>query len=527
VNSRRKDRNTRRLRAAWILLRLPVPLLLLAVVPGLAADLSTLLLRHVGYGHGLAKGFLGPWVTIVYRQAFLPGAIVAAVVAALVLSVLAGRRWLVAAGVFTVAALGAGLGTAIDASPIVLLLFLGLLFVNLYPDVSPGWSDVSWVPFTELFFPAPIARGLGIVPRVAAVFAAVWIAGMWFVVDSTLGAARHSDAVWSWPDARLDPRIRVLERAAKGIHSEFQGVDVAGGHVLVVAEDSLRLLAWPRSLEGAPAVQGLRPWWGPTKGLTLDSETDPATGTTWFLDGPNRVSAVTWEGDHAVRTVTSAPLPRPLDHAYTRWIPERNQLALVTVNVVEEQRPPILTLLDTPSLSTITFHELRTPDGRRVPHVRDIEWITSLGKMVLAPDFGTTLYLADPDTGVCEPWLEVPAMNGRMHYDATLDRLFLAMPNRFVVLVVDPHTGAVERTIPTQPGVRPLAVDAARGLLVTASIATGAVWVQRLDDGTLLDSFRTIMPMVREMALMPEEGIAIISTWTRVYAVPYGESAKR
>ena len=87
--------------------------------------------------------------------------------------------------------------------------------------------------------------------------------------------------------------------------------------------------------------------------------------------------------------------------------------------------------------------------------------------------------------------------------------------------------GTIERSIPTQPGVRPLAVDAERGLLVTASLATGAVWVQRLGDGALVDSFRTILPMVREMTLLPEEGVVIVATWTQLYAIPYAPTPQR
>jgi hypothetical protein len=113
-----------------------------------------------------------------------------------------------------------------------------------------------------------------------------------------------------------------------------------------------------------------------------------------------------------------------------------------------------------------------------------------------------------------------------MIWNATLERLFIAMPNQFSVVVANPATGEIERTIPTQPGVRPLAVDAERGLLVTASVATGMVLVQRLDTGAYVDSFRTVMPMVREMTLMQEEGIVILSTWTQLYAIPYAINAQ-
>ncbi len=506
----------RRALVLWVIVRLPLPLLLLAVVPGLAGGVLAWLFTHVAYGHGLAKGIVGPWTTMVYRQSAWCGVVVGGLALAVVMPGLGRRAW------FGVAAVGAVLAALfLHAWWTGLVGFLLLLGVNLWPALPTTWASLAWVPWIELLFPGPTLRVVGVPTRVATAVAAVWLGTGWFAIDAFATADRWSAEVFAWPVERLDPRIRVLARAPHGDRSEYQDVDVTPDRIVVVAETDLKLLAFPRGMGGPPAFAQLQPFWGPEAGLTMDSETDPGTGTTWFLDGPRSVRAVRWVGDRSVTVGRSVALPRPLSHVYTRWSKERNQLILVTINAVEESLPPAVILVDTPGLGRAVQHNLVTADGRRVPHIRDIEWVPTLGKLVLAPDFGTRLYLADPDTGLCEPWVEVPTLNGRMEWSAELDRLFLAMPNRFAVLVVDPHTGEIERTIPTQPGVRPLAIDAERGLLITASLATGVVLVQRLDTGAYVDSFRTVMPLVREMTLLPEEGIALLTTWSQVYAIPY------
>lgn len=506
----------RRLLTAWVLVRFVAPLVALVALQATSGDLLGAWLTRSTYGHGLAKNLLGPWVTLVLRAPVGLGALLGALVLALLLPTLRGPVWF---GVAGAAAIVAALGT--DAWVPGLVIGLALLFANLWPTVPEVWRRLAWVPGLGLFLPAPLFRTIGVPRPLATGVAAVWLALVWFVVDAAVTASARSDQVWAWPEARLDPRITVLARAPEGVVSDYQEVDVTPERILVVAETSRRLLAFPRRFDGPPAFAGLRPWWGPNRGLTLNSESDPSTGTTWFLDGPSHIAAVRWEGAQAVPVGRSVTLPRAFDHAATLWVAERNQLILVTINVTEEVDPPAMVLVDTPALDHATTHPLQTSDGRRVPHIRDVAWIPTLGRLVLAPDFGTRLYLADPDTGICTPWVEVPTLNGRMVWSPRLQRLFIAVPSRFSVLVIDPAKGVVERTIPTQPGVRPLAIDADRGLLLTASVVTGSVWVQRLDDGRLVDSFRTILPMVREMALLPEEGIAIVSTWTQLYAIPY------
>jgi hypothetical protein len=145
---------------------------------------------------------------------------------------------------------------------------------------------------------------------------------------------------------------------------------------------------------------------------------------------------------------------------------------------------------------------------------------------VLAPNYAEGLLLADPTTGRVEPWLGLTSVNAHPLWVPELGRLLVAQPDRASVAVIDPVAGVVERRIPVSLGVRALAVDAGRGLLVTGSVVTGAVMVRRLDDGSVVDCFGGLMPMIREIALAPEPGIALIATWTVLYAVPYAPTLR-
>ena len=42
----------------------------------------------------------------------------------------------------------------------------------------------------------------------------------------------------------------------------------------------------------------------------------------------------------------------------------------------------------------------------------------------------------------------------------------------------------------------------------------------------LLIVFMVVMPMIRDLAIDPERGVAIVSTWTVLYSVPYLSAAE-
>jgi hypothetical protein len=135
---------------------------------------------------------------------------------------------------------------------------------------------------------------------------------------------------------------------------------------------------------------------------------------------------------------------------------------------------------------------------------------------------GEGLWIWDPARDVAEPWLAVATRNGRPSWSEGAGRLLLPAPERFALGMVDPRTRALT-SFPTQPGVRAAAIDSRRGLVVTASVLTGSLLVQRLSDAVPVAVIPGLMPMVRVLALDEARGEAWLTTWTQVVRVRYAE----
>ncbi len=502
----------------WVAVRIGVPLALLVLRPAFVGDALADFLGSADYAHGLVKVGLQAWMLLLYRAPVALVTGVALTVGALVVVLLQGRaRWIGVGALVALAVLA-----PLDPWWPAYAAFLVLLALNLAPLPLPRF--LAWIPGSELLVPRAVATGLGANPRwerAVTVLAVPVLLGVWLVGDSVvLGDARRGEA-GRWPADRVDPRATILEEAPPGVICEYHDVDLVGDRLVVVAEGSHRLLSFPLSGDAPPAVWPLpAPWWR-IEGLVLDSESDPATGLTWFLDGPDKVSAVRWTETGWVYDHGSPPLPHPEHHVYTRRLPERGELVLVSVNASTGPADGTIIRVPTPALGPVWQRPLRLQDGRPAPTVRDLEWLPTLSRFVVAPNWGDHLYLLDPDTGLLSPWVQVPTMNGKMTWSDETGRLYLAQPNRMSVAVIDPAAGVIERTIATQPGVRPVAIDAGRGLMLTASVITGQVWVQDLQTGEVLDRFGTFMPLARELELDLTGGTAYLSTWTALYAFPY------
>ena len=74
----------------------------------------------------------------------------------------------------------------------------------------------------------------------------------------------------------------------------------------------------------------------------------------------------------------------------------------------------------------------------------------------------------------------------------TLQEIAIALPNRFEMWFIDPKAPQKYQKVPTQPGVRAVAIDEERKLMITASVLTGSLWVQDLDSGKVLKRAGTV-----------------------------------
>ena len=142
----------------------------------------------------------------------------------------------------------------------------------------------------------------------------------------------------------------------------------------------------------------------------------------------------------------------------------------------------------------------------------------------MTSDFSDGLWIVEPSTGVAERQIDVPVANGAPLWSPALDRLLLPDPNTGKVRLLDPVSGLTTGHFSVDRGVRTVAYDAGRGLLVSASVLTGRVRIDRITEGhknELIDHFDGVMPMVRELALDEESGEAFLTTWGIVYRFIY------
>jgi len=382
------------------------------------------------------------------------------------------------------------------------VLAAGMAAVGLLAWRRPRWRRPGWILLASL---SGLLVGLG-------AFLIVCLATM-------NPLARQ---VTAWDPARSAPYATRLLVAPEGVHCDFHDVDVVGDHAVVVGEGSYRLLRLPLSGGEADEIRLVDGGWQPLGGLTLDSETDPRTGRTWFLDGPD---AVSWAAsgpdgrwDRRGRVAGASP---PLHHVATTLLSERQQLVLITINAAEAPPDPSMAVVDLRRPDHVQRRQLVATTGQALPNFRDALWLPPLERFVLAPTHGDRLWLLDADTGSVAPWVPLPARGGGLFFDG--QRLYVAQPTRLSVAVIDPVAGVVERRIPTQPAVRAIAVDTERGLLLTGSLATGTVLVQRLDSGWPVRAIGTVMPMMRKLELIPGRPEALLTTWGALYRLRYAD----
>ncbi|MCB9763558.1 MAG: hypothetical protein H6739_27570 [Alphaproteobacteria bacterium] len=495
------------------------------VVLGMATGLLGKLLTWLPYGHGFTKNVLGVVLTFGVRQDEWLGLGLGALAVG-VLWPLLPRRPRAAASVALVVAAPLLLphGSAVLAVAFAALVALNLAHPDVHDALSRKAGAAVWLPGASLLLPGWALRRAGlfqntVLMRIVSPLIVCALTLGWLVLDSALSLERLAQKVSHWPAAYTDPRAQIVERTPERTWCQYHDIDIIGDHAIVVAEGTGHIQRWPLA-GGPPQTVEVPRDWPPLGGLVMDSETDPATGRTWFLDGPDHISTLRVQGRQWQRAGRSPRLPESLHHTYAQWLPERGELVLFSINTRAAPEPPRVTLFN-PGTGQARSRPLHDPSGAPVPNVREIAWIPPLERFVVAPDFGEHLYLVDPWTGEATPWLAVPTLNGKLVWSAERGELYMALPDRLHVQVIDPVAGAVVRRLPTQPGVRALAVDAERGVLLAGSVLTGTVLVQDLDTGRVVDHLGTFMPLMREIALVPGQPEAWLSTWGTLYRFTY------
>lgn len=393
---------------------------------------------------------------------------------------------------------------------------MALLLLCWTVQMPSTWVWLRWIPAVGLHLPHIAFEHRSIR------FRAIWISiltGGWVVgliwLDCLSSYDQIREEMEEWPTELLDPRISVRAQDPN-IRADWHGVVIHEDKAIVLAEETMRLMAFP--LNGDKAiVHPLGKRWGPERAAPLNLIHDPVENLFWTLGNERQIHGfeLNPSGWQHTRTVD---LPANINYAYLQLVD--NEFALVPVQVKRDHQPPLFALIgDKPTWRNIRY--VPTSGNMPISYPREFTFIPALDRIVLAPDFGTHLFTFDLRTRNIEPLIETPTLDGKMRWVPELERLVVALPNRTELWVINVETGQVDWTIPTQPGVRALAIDATRQLVVNASVITGQILIQDLYTGEILDRLGTVMPMVREIALDPKSDQAILTTWAAVYQFPY------
>ena len=341
---------------------------------------------------------------------------------------------------------------------------------------------------------------------------------LWVIADGVFGYERLQPALEAWPESRLSHDITQLARSPVGVRSDWHGVRILDQHAVVACERIPRIVAFP--LQGGPEKRfPLRPR-NELEELypPIDIAIDSAENTVWALDGGRDLLSLTFEdGDW------TPPLRQrlPVQMQFATFNRRADELLVTSVQVSGPFPRTLLRVdISDPHNSAFTIVDLNDPEAK-LPMPRESLWVPPLKQLLLAPDFGTHIYAANIDTGLASKWLEAPTMNGKMIWLPARQEIALALPNRFEMWFVDPENPKNVRKVPTQPGVRAVAIDEERNLMITASVLTGSLWVQDLESGRVLKRAGTVMPMIREMAIDSSLGVAVLTTWAAVYKFDY------
>ncbi len=520
----------------------PAALVLYGVLGGIIDPVR--LLGAQGDTHGAVKGLLLVWQTVVLlRGPQLALAFALALPTGVACAVARGRPARAAAAIALFA--GVLLAWRAPGPPWPYALALALTVANVWPWRLPRWT--SWVPGVALALPLPVARtvltpeppaGGAASARSAVVLAMLPVMVGAGIVGGALLDARlrfapyEQEALTPWPEGRADPRVERVATSPRGLHSDFHDLELVRDRdgslrAVVTAESQRALLAYGK-VGSHVALLGSTPlpaWWGPMEGLVMDAETDPrgtgGGGLTWTLDGPHAVVARRWTGSTWEEAARSVTLPRYVHHAYTVRVDgsERADGVYLFAIGLSHQSEGTWVMRLTDNLDHVAIEDLAGPEGHMVRGIRDVAWVPPIGAFVLVPDMGEQLWIWTPGSRVATPWLRVSTRNGKPVWVPELGELLLPAPERGTVWRIDPVAKRVSG-FSTQPGVRAVGVDARRGRLWSASVLTGAVVVQDLRTGAVLDHYAGLMPMFRTLAVDPATGDAWVAGWRDLWRIP-------
>ena len=416
-----------------------------------------------------------------------------------------------------------GLKELMGASLLLLLRFIpfdstSLAWQSRFSKRWMKWSPVCWFFSPQIFQRIHTFRPLVLFIKVGQLLFPLSLLFGWQWVDVLSHYELVRKDMEQWPIERLDADITELAHSPPNVRADWHGVRIMGTKAVVTCEQRPRLMAFDL-LTNERTETPLHPRWGPENVGPLESEINAANNIVWTVNGGTHILESKLNGEQWQR-YREVKLPTQLSFSYiTRAV---DKLFMIEVQTGGNQGSRKLLTAPLPSLRPIKENHL-TMNGQKAPMPREPLWVPSINRLIYGSEFGEQLFAINMDDGTVRPWLKAQTFNGKMAWSDGTERVYSAVPNKMQIQVIDPTLPKIEYTIWTQPGVRAIAVDGTRGLLVSASVLTGQIWVQDVETGAIVKRMGTVYPMVREIALSEELGIGVLTTWNAVYQFKYSD----
>lgn len=242
------------------------------------------------------------------------------------------------------------------------------------------------------------------------------------------------------------------------------------------------------------------------------------TGEIFYFDHmTNRVVAVKVDGEQGrARRVSDPVFQRFEELAFINLESERGRLQVICFGTTAKAGGATLVEFDLASLrKTRAVADLGPP-------CREILFDRVRHRMYVSFDFKSGVKVIDLDTLQQVGVLDVNNHDGQMALSQSTREVFMADASRGTLTSFDADTLALRRTIHVAPGVRSVAVDEERGIILANSMLTARVYLFDLASGRLIRSQGGFFPKFRSIRVVPGGGRALIGTWNFLYDMTYG-----
>jgi len=326
---------------------------------------------------------------------------------------------------------------------------------------------------------------------------------------AALTAAALAVFALSAPLAPLERALRDGPNVRVFATGNFNGLalDATGTHLFATGHGAPRVLRYATDDLAAPPIEASVETGG-AQGLAYD----PAADEVYVFNTDTRDVLVLAGDDLALKRTLPAPELSPGDP----WILiEPHSDTITLASEADAQTGSAIVIFDR---ATGAVRERRVEEaGNLLTHPdAPILYMSFFRRWqgVIAYDLSTRQIVGEGPTD---------SRMDRLAYDPARDELLATSPVEGRILRFDARTLAPKGAIGAMFGVRVLAVDATRGVVLAGSLATGKVAMIDLATGRMIRDWY-LGPWLRSIVVRPDAGVAYVSSQGTLYELRYADA---